>query len=91
MLLASNQGNITGMYGTVFTAMLLVMQMGTSADVNEEICLFGEKRKIAVSLLVIALLTFIFSVYEHESTTPINDSFSQTNIFTVEKWQIMDL
>lgn len=50
MALASNQGNITSMYGTVFSAAALVLALGDRDNTDGGIC--REKIIIAASLCV---------------------------------------
>ncbi len=67
MALASNQGNITCMYGAVISAMALLLLLGYDQGEANGIPAYGEKRVISGSMLVIALLMYLFPVYEQES------------------------
>lgn len=66
MALASNQGNITCMYGTIFSAMGLVLIIGKSepAILGKE-CI--KPIRTMLSLLVCAFLVFVLLVYEQET------------------------
>lgn len=66
MALASNQGNITAMYGAVISAIGLVLVLGT-----EEATFFEKKegKSITKALLGMACLIFCVFIYEQESVT----------------------
>lgn len=61
--LASNQGNITSMYGCVISAMALVIMLGEEKE-RENI---GEAKHIGITLVVMALCMYIPLVYEQET------------------------
>ena len=66
--LASNQGNITSMYGTLFSAVGLILILG-DRDISEGV-VFKEKKWIALCLTVCALSMYMFPVYEQEAVMP---------------------
>ena len=68
MALASNQGNITSMYGPVFSAAALVLALGDRDNTDGGIC--REKIIIAASLCVFALSMYLIPVNEQETVMP---------------------
>ena len=68
MALASNQGNITSMYGTLFSAVGLVLALGDRDNKAGVIC--GEKSIIAASMCIYALSMYLIPVTEQETVMP---------------------
>lgn len=66
--LASNQGNITSMYGTIFSAVGLLLMLGDKKNMYEVIG--KEKHLIAASLCICALSMYLIPVAEQEAVMP---------------------
>lgn len=66
--LASNQGNITSMYGTVFSAAALLLMLGDKD--NADGIIYRERHLIAASLCICALSMYIIPVAEQEAVMP---------------------
>lgn len=66
--LASNQGNITSMYGTVFSAVALLLMLGDKD--NEDGIIYRERHLLAASLCICALSMYIIPVAEQEAVMP---------------------
>lgn len=77
MALASNQGNITSMYGTIFSAVGMVLLLGKADKPTETI--IKEKKFIVAALCVFALSMYIIPVYEQEAVMP---GYGARTIFT---------
>lgn len=75
--LASNQGNITSMYGGVLGAVGLVLLLGTK---EMDVKIWKERKLIAGSLLAMAAVTAVLFVYEQETVDLTREG--QCTIFT---------
>ena len=65
--LASNQGNITSMYGTIISLIGMVMLIGERNELRNKLTIEKEKKWIVISLLFMALAIYGITVYEQES------------------------
>lgn len=66
MALASNQGNMTSMYGSIISLMGLLLLLGDSEEDGQEYFFYRERKLIPVSLLTFALLMSI-PVWDQET------------------------
>ena len=73
MSLASNQGNITSMYGMVISMMGVLLLVGEDDQANKKE--FVDESKIScISIVIMALLMFVFPIYEQEVVMATNNS-----------------
>ena len=84
MALASNQGNVTSMYGTVFSTVGLMLMLGDRDNLNGMIV--KEKRMIMICLCIFAVGMYAGLVYEQESVTL---KYNTRSVFT-ERILVMD-
>lgn len=78
MALASNQGNITSMYGNIMAAMTMVVMLGRID--RRVVGINTEKRLIVISMLIMSILSGLLPVYEQESMKP--EKYGERNVFT---------
>lgn len=79
MALASNQGNITSMYGMVIAMMGFLLLLGEDDKENGKEYV-NESKICCISIVLMALFIFAFPIYEQESVTATN--VSARTIFT---------
>ena len=79
MALASNQGNVTSMYGTVISALGFILMMGEKEQEKVQQYV-DESKTCCASIVIMAMLMFIFPIYEQEAVMVTNTT-SRT-IFT---------
>ncbi len=69
MALASNQGNITSMYGTVFSTIGCILLLGKQTQQETDV-LFWERKGVLTILLFCALSMYIIPIWEQEAINP---------------------
>lgn len=79
LALASNQGNITSMYGMIMAALGFILMLGEEGCDYFEECI-NERKCCCIGIVVMALAMYIFPVYEQESVMLSNEM--QRTIFT---------
>ncbi|MGN0157153.1 MAG: hypothetical protein ACI39N_07875 [Lachnospiraceae bacterium] len=80
MALASNQGNVTSMYGTIITSAALVLMLGKSEEWKNTEYIAKEKKAIICSLMLMGVFSYFVPVYEQESVEL--EPLEQRTIFT---------